>query len=195
MLGIIRTFLYCVFGVFSLVLFGLAAARLRYTTHLPPGDPLNDGHNFYGELRLQSLQEQGNNRGSDPIVAELLFSSLLGMGWSVYAVLTIHHMREDRLIASFAGEILVLSILFLLYLVGAAIATSIWGDLSFCHQFQACRILTALLAFAWLPWIVLMGLLVASVFVAIANAAFFAPFHGRWNPRESTYSSRRTSRA
>jgi len=177
MFGLIRTCLYCVFGVFSLVLFGLTAARLRYTTHLPSGDPLNNGHNFF-----------------DPIVVELLFSALLGMVWSCYAVLTIHHMREDRFIFSFASEIVVLSTLFVLYLVGAAIATSIWGDLSFCQQFHACRILTTMVAFAWLSWIVLMCSLVASVFVAIANRAFFSPFHGRWNPRESTYSERRTSR-
>ncbi|KAK7032811.1 hypothetical protein R3P38DRAFT_3312935 [Favolaschia claudopus] len=173
MLGIIRTTLYLFFGIFSLVLFGLTAARLHYTTHLPSGDPLNNGKNFY-----------------DPIVAELLFSSLLGMMWACYAILTIHHLREDRWIFSFAAEIVVLCILFVLYLVGAAIATSIWGNLHFCHQFQACRILTAMLAFAWISWIVLFCSLIASVFVAIANAAFFSPFHGRWNPRESTYSSR-----
>lgn len=63
------------------------------------------------------------------------------MIWSVYAyvliiltcrhlmaenhlrVVTIHHMREDRIISSFASEIVVLRILFLLYIVGAAIAT------------------------------------------------------------------------
>ncbi|KAF7375221.1 hypothetical protein MSAN_00408700 [Mycena sanguinolenta] len=176
MLGIIRTWLYCIFGLFSLVLFGLTAARLHYTTHLPAGDPLHNGKNFY-----------------DPIVAELIFSALFGMLWAVYGVLTIHHMREDRLISSFASEILVLSILFLLYLVGAAIATSIWGDLSFCQEFRACRILTAMLAFAWMSWIVLSCSLAASVFVAIANRAFFSPFHGRWNPRDSTYSDRRAS--
>ncbi|KAJ7163960.1 hypothetical protein C8R43DRAFT_259202 [Mycena crocata] len=176
MLGIIRTFLYCVFGVFSLVLFGLSAARLRYTTHLPPGDPLNSGKNF-----------------ADPIVVELLFSALVGMIWAIYAVVAIHHMREDRFVYTFTAEIVVLSVLFILYLVGAAIATSIWEDLSFCQQFRACRILTAMLAFAWMSWIVLFCSLMASLFTAIANRAFFAPFHGRWNPRESTYSERRAS--
>ncbi|KAJ7760750.1 hypothetical protein DFH07DRAFT_816609 [Mycena maculata] len=178
MLGIIRTSLYCIFGVFSLVLFGLCAARLHYTLHLPPGDPLNQGNDFF-----------------DPIVVELVFSAILGMIWSTYAVVTIHHMREDRYIYSFFSEIVVLSTFFVLYLVGAAIATQLWGDLSFCQEFLACRILTALVAFAWMSWIILLCTLVASVFVAIANAAFFAPFHGRWNPRESTYSDRRTSRA
>ncbi|KAJ7650739.1 hypothetical protein FB45DRAFT_888679 [Roridomyces roridus] len=177
MLSLIRTFLYSVFGIFSLVLFGLAAARLRYTTHLPPGDPLNQGKDFF-----------------DPIVVEILVSTLLGMAWSVYAVVAIHHMREDRWVYTFFSEILILGILFVMYLVGAGIATHIWGDLSFCHQFHACRLLTALVAFAWISWITLLGLLVTSVFVAIVNAAFFSPFHARWNPRDSTYSNRRTSR-
>ncbi|CAK5263032.1 unnamed protein product [Mycena citricolor] len=177
MLGLIRTCLYCLFAILSFVLFALCGARLHYTTHLPTGDPLNNGHNFY-----------------DPIVVELLFSSLLGMFWAVYAVLTIHHMREDRWIFTFFAEIVVLGSLFLLYLVGAAIATSLWGNLGFCHQYHACRLLTTLVAFSWVSWIVLLFLLAASVFVAIANAAFYRPFHGRWNPRESTYSDRRNSR-
>lgn len=37
-------------AIFSLILFGLSAARLHYTTHLPRGDPLNGGKDFYGSL-------------------------------------------------------------------------------------------------------------------------------------------------
>ena len=44
--------------LFSVVLFGLTAARLHYTTHLPKGDPLNGGNNFYG----QSAPRPGNRR-------------------------------------------------------------------------------------------------------------------------------------
>lgn len=141
------------------------------------------------------------------------------------SVVTIHHMREDRWIFSFASEILVLSILFVLYLVGAAIATV-------CHKQQfglnADGPLVDMGRFIFLPpipslpnphrhgrirvdvvdcsaWFIECVCirsvpqitddvsLVASVFAAIANAAFFSPFHGRWNPRESTYSDRRTS--
>lgn len=35
--------------LFSVVLLGLTAARIHYTEHLPPFDPLNNGHNFYGK--------------------------------------------------------------------------------------------------------------------------------------------------
>jgi len=33
------------------VLLGLAANRLHYTLNLPPGDPLNNGENFYSAFR------------------------------------------------------------------------------------------------------------------------------------------------
>lgn len=36
-------------GVFSVILLGLTAARIHYTTNLPSGDPLNGGHDFYGQ--------------------------------------------------------------------------------------------------------------------------------------------------
>lgn len=36
--------------LFSGTLIGLTANRLHYTRHLPPGDPLNNGHPFYGLL-------------------------------------------------------------------------------------------------------------------------------------------------
>lgn len=42
-------------GIFSIVLLGLSAARLHYTTHLPPGDTLNGGNNFYGEFPLRNF--------------------------------------------------------------------------------------------------------------------------------------------
>ena len=35
---------------------------------------------------------------------------------------------------------------------------AIWGDLSWCSQFQACRILSAMMAFAWLGWLCIFGL-------------------------------------
>lgn len=35
--------------LFSLILLSLTAARLNYTLHLPEGDPLNHGSDFYGQ--------------------------------------------------------------------------------------------------------------------------------------------------
>ena len=40
--------------LFAAVLLGLSAQRLHYTTHLPLGDPLNEGKHFYG-TRQQNI--------------------------------------------------------------------------------------------------------------------------------------------
>ena len=96
-----------------------------------------------------------------------------------------------------------------MWLVGAAIATvrsqllqrriqysapcpqSYWGNLHWCHVYKACRILTALVAFAWMGWIILLFLIVISITFAVVNGAFGHPMHGRYDPRTSTYSTRR----
>jgi len=169
----IRTFLYVVLWVFALVCFGLSAARIHYTTHLPRGDPLNNGHNFY-----------------DPIVAELLATSFLTMIWAPFVVHMISGMREHRFFSRVWHELLGLFILWILFLVGAAIATSIWPNLpSFCSQFEACRLLDAMLAFAWLCWIALCAQIVITLIFASVNGSWNDPAHGRW-VRDSTYSSR-----
>ncbi|KAL0574011.1 hypothetical protein V5O48_007933 [Marasmius crinis-equi] len=61
----LRIGLYFALSLFAIVLLGLCAARINYTTNLPAGDPLNGGVHFY-----------------DPIVAELLATSILTMLWS-----------------------------------------------------------------------------------------------------------------
>ncbi|TFK37283.1 hypothetical protein BDQ12DRAFT_653179 [Crucibulum laeve] len=171
----LRIALYGTLALFSLVLFGLSAARLRYTTHLPPGDPLNGGTPFY-----------------DPIVAEILFTTLMTMAWSIFIIHAIHKRAEHRFVSRFRDEIIGLAILWLFWIIGAGIATSIWGDLSFCQEFRACRILTALVAFCWLGWIILTIILGVTLLFAFANRAFVEPLHGRWDPRASHY---RDSRA
>jgi hypothetical protein len=52
---------------------------------------------------------------------------------------------------------------------------------------HACRLLAALLAFAWLSWLVVLVLFVVSLMFAIANKAWSEPLHGRWDPRISHY--------
>ena len=54
--------------VFSVLLLGHTAARIHYTENLSPYDPLNGGHHFY-----------------DPVIAELLVTSILAMLWSTFA--------------------------------------------------------------------------------------------------------------
>jgi len=164
----LRIFLYCVLFVFSVVLLGLSAARLHYTTHLEPFDPLNEGVSFY-----------------DPIVAELVATTIFTMLWSPYVIHAIYARREQGFLTTFAGEILGLSVLFLFWIVGAGISTSLWGNLGFCHQYQPCRLLTALVAFTWLGWIVLLMLLISSFLHPLANGGFNEPLHGWVYPRDS----------
>ena len=46
---------------------------------------------------------------------------------------------------------------------------SIWPSLAFCYQFEACRVLTAMMAFAWLGWVVLVGLIVVAILSAVSK--------------------------
>ncbi|XP_006455669.1 hypothetical protein AGABI2DRAFT_210144 [Agaricus bisporus var. bisporus H97] len=167
----IRLGLYGALLLFSFILFCISAARLHYTDNLSHDDSLNGGRHYY-----------------DPIVVELLVSALLTMGWSIFVLVTLLKRLEFPVITTFLGEIAVLSVLWLFWIVGAADSSSIWGDLSFCQGFQPCQVLSAMLAFAWLGWITLTVLLVLAVLFCIANKAWNEPLHGRWDPRMSTFS-------
>ncbi|KAF5393258.1 hypothetical protein D9757_000768 [Collybiopsis confluens] len=167
----LRIALYSALAIFSLVLLGLSAARLHYTTHLPPGDPLN----------------------GDPIVAELLLTSILAIFWSWFIVHCIHKRHENRIITTFRGELIGLFVLWVMVLVGAAIATTFWGNLSFCQSFEACRLLTALVAFAWMSFIILTLIFGVDIAFVVANEGWREPLHGRWDPRASHYGNNRTS--
>ncbi|KAH8093095.1 hypothetical protein BXZ70DRAFT_439263 [Cristinia sonorae] len=171
----IRSFLYVLLWLFAAVLLGLSAQRLHYTTHLPLGDPLNQGRNFY-----------------DPIIAELVAASALTLLWVPFVIHVIHRNQDYGYAGTFAGELVGQFILFVMWLVGAAIATTTWGDLAWCRSaYQQCRILTALVAFAWMGFIVLFTLTIISFLLAVSNEAFGKPLHGRYDPRSSAYGSRR----
>ncbi|KAM5546082.1 hypothetical protein V8D89_000208 [Ganoderma adspersum] len=166
----IRIGLYVVLWLFSAILLGLTGTRLHYTLFLPPNDPLNNGQPFY-----------------DPIAAELLVTSVVALFWSSYIIHIIHRSYDYGRFSSFATELLGLMALFTLYLVGAAIASTLWGDLSFCWDYWQCRMLTALVAVAWISWVTTFALIVISVLFAVANSAFFHPLHGRYDPRASFF--------
>jgi len=166
----LRIGLYFALALFSFILFALCAARIQYTTHLSHNDPLNGGVSFY-----------------DPVVVELLFTTLMSMPWSVYIIFVIHKRLEAKYVSKFRDELIVLSILWLFWLVGTGVATSFWGNLSFCSHLNPCRVLTALVAFAWLGWITLSVILTVCVLFSFANKALAEPLHGRWDPRASHF--------
>jgi len=163
--SIIRVGMYGLLALFSFLVLCLSAARLQYTTHLPS----NPG-SFY-----------------DPIIAEILFTMILSIPWCIFMMYSIYKRYENPYLSTFLGEIIGLSILWLFWIVGTAIASSMWGNLEWCQTLEACRILSALLAFSWLGWLVLSSLLGFSLLFSFANKGFMDPLHGRWNPRASHY--------
>jgi len=167
-LSIVRLVLYCFFWIFAVVLLGLTAARIHYTENLSPEDPLNGGHGFY-----------------DPVIAELLAASIFSMLWSTFAIHAIY-MRCDRLVIhTFAVEAIALSMLFMMWLVGTAIATTMWGNLGWCHQYSPCRLLSALVGIAWTGWVFVFFLLGACLVHTFVNRAWTEPIHGHLYPRDS----------
>jgi len=183
-LSLIRIVLYGILFLFSFILFCLCCARLGYTTHLPRGDPLNSGRDFY-----------------DPDVAFLLVCTLMSMAYAPFAMHVIHWRREYNYGSRVWHEAVALFVLWLFYIIGTSIATSFWGALGFCQEFSACRILSTLVAFAWLVWLLLTVLLVLTVLFGLANGreAWNEPMHGRWAVDDnfgglSGFGSRRTSR-
>ena len=166
----IRLGLYVALLVFSFLVFILSCVRLGYTTNLPAGDSLNGGLRFH-----------------DPIVAELLFTSLIAMPWSGFMIYSIHKRYQNRFVGRFMEEIIGLAILWLFWMVGTAVATSIWPNLTWCSGFSQCRNLAALVAFCWLGWLVLTALLVITLIFVVVNKTWKEPLHGKWDPRQTVY--------
>lgn len=72
-----------------------------------------------------------------------------------------------------------LLLLFILWVVGAALATKQWGDLGWCHNYSTCRILTALVAFTWMSWIMTFFLTFACILYIARNGGFAHHVNGR----------------
>ncbi|EIW62346.1 uncharacterized protein TRAVEDRAFT_164255 [Trametes versicolor FP-101664 SS1] len=149
---VLRLPLYVTLWVFAALLFIFTAVRLNYTLHLPKGDPLNGGSDFF-----------------DPIVAHLLVCSMLALGSIPFVMHWVPQLITSAASANLF-ELAALSVIWLLWLVGCVVSTSIWPNLSFCYQFAPCRILSAMMAFAWLGWIVLVVLIVLAVLNAVQKA-------------------------
>ncbi|KAF9064777.1 hypothetical protein BDP27DRAFT_1193957, partial [Rhodocollybia butyracea] len=147
----IRVGLYGALLVFSLGLLVLACARINYTLHLASTDPLNNGKAFY-----------------DPVVPELIFTTLITMGWSgLMLFLFFNNTSKIQFLRLYGDELIGLVLLWLLWIGGAASATTLWGNLSFCQQFSPCQIISALETFAWFGWITLTAMIIISVVVVI----------------------------
>ncbi|ESK86438.1 hypothetical protein Moror_4945 [Moniliophthora roreri MCA 2997] len=140
-----RIILYSILALISVILLGLCAARIQYTTNLPPRDPLNNGVNFY-----------------DPVIIELLVTTLLTLGWSGFIIVLYFKDKPNSVIKTYRDELIALVILWLLWLGGSAAASDIWGDVALCQQFQACQLLSAVIGVCWVGFVVLTIIFVAS---------------------------------
>ncbi|KAH9918565.1 uncharacterized protein BXZ73DRAFT_105201 [Epithele typhae] len=149
---ILRVPLWIVLWVFAGILTIITIVRLSYTTHLPPGDTLNGGRDFF-----------------DPIVVELLVSSILALGTIPFVLRWIPPQFSSQS-SNNVFELGSVGLLWLFWLSGCVVSTSIWPDLSFCAQFAQCRTLSAMMAFAWLGWVALTGLGVIAI-LAVAHKA------------------------
>jgi len=161
----LRIVSYAILALFSFIVFGLTIGRLNYTNHLPRGDPLNGGRDFY-----------------DPDIVELLVTSMMSMAWAVFVIRAIYKRVEDNLVSTFRGELVGLFIVWMFWIVGTAIATTQWGNLGFCQEFEACRVLSAIVAFSWLCWLLVSFNFGVSLVFIFANGAMLEPLHGQWVP-------------
>ena len=164
----LRIFLYVFLLLVAAVVIGLSAARLNYTTR----GLTEDDRDFF---RISYY---------NPIVVELLVTAILTLLVSLFMLpIFFSHKRHPERTSipfTFRGEFIFLIPLWILWLVGAAYNQHQFGNLRRCWYIDACRILTALEAFAWIGWILTTFLLIASIVFVRKNRAMRDPVHGRY---------------
>ncbi|CAG7848856.1 SubName: Full=Uncharacterized protein {ECO:0000313/EMBL:CCA74990.1} [Serendipita indica DSM 11827] len=145
----IHVWAYIILGVLSILLLIFTIARLVYTLSPRSDRFLNNGRPFY-----------------ETTVVELVVCGLFTLPFSGLMVFGL----RTRLKAPFTTalfEVIILGLLWFLWIGGAGSATSIWPDLNFCVQYSPCRVLQAMIAWAWLGWIVITFILLTSTFFAL----------------------------
>ncbi|CEL56528.1 hypothetical protein RSOLAG1IB_07877 [Rhizoctonia solani AG-1 IB] len=149
-----------------MVVFSLTIVRLNYTDRRrdPRVDPLRNGQAFY-----------------DPPIPELLVSSFLTMCIAPWMMFVIYRRYGHNILTKTWFELLCLFVLWGLWLGGAASATALWPNLNWCQIYQPCRILVALIAFAWMGFILLTFLMVGTLFVASTRAGWYDHTHSEWS--------------
>jgi len=167
-LSVFRLLSYVTLWVFAACTLGMAAARIHYTLHLPDNDPLNGGVDFY-----------------DPIIAEIIAAASLTLLFAPLLIVRIHRRHDIGFMSTFGGELIGLMVLFILWIVGAAIATQKWGKLGWCHVYGACRLLTAIVAFTWMSWIMTFFLTLSCIWCIVRNDGFSQHVHGRYYPERN----------
>ncbi|KAF8663696.1 hypothetical protein AX16_000871 [Volvariella volvacea WC 439] len=138
----IRAIFWGLTWVFSAIVLGLTASRIHFTKTFRGIDPVsgNTSH-FY-----------------DPIIVELLVTAcLVLLGAPVFMLLA----ATAEGIGAVYAELVFAFIVWVMYLVGSAIATHFWHGLGRCWSLRICKIITATLAFIWTSWAFITFILVA----------------------------------
>ncbi|KAF8520003.1 hypothetical protein BU17DRAFT_65648 [Hysterangium stoloniferum] len=159
----VRFYLYWFFFLWSILLFALSASRISYTENIPPGDPLNDGIDFF-----------------DPSVVALLVSSVLALIFAPSMIFILNTQWTHRYLSVVWVEVIAAFVLWIVWLGSTASATNVWPDLSFCIQWRACTNLQAMIAFAWLGWLSLSVLILVTAVSASRAGAWKDNCHGAW---------------
>jgi len=126
----------------SLALLGLTAYRVHHTKKLA---------GFY-----------------DPIVVELMVTAVLTMLWVPFAILgLLRRAVSSMTTGALHTEALGLFVLWVMWLVGSAIATNKWPSKAFCGFGKQCNVLIAIVALGWVAF----GLLTLIVIAALMHYA------------------------
>ncbi|PPQ97053.1 hypothetical protein CVT26_001276 [Gymnopilus dilepis] len=169
MLHIVRLCLYALLFACSTVLLALTAFRIHHTKSSDTPDVYTGHVHFY-----------------DPIVAALLVTSILSVLFSMY-FLSIIAGRLGRA-ANYASEHVCLAILWIMFLVCAAVFTHDFVSLKRCRGFdKQCRTLETIKGFAWINFGLVTFLWAASFGnMGQRGASFTGPAHGREEMRQTT---------
>ncbi|KAJ2916359.1 hypothetical protein MD484_g4070, partial [Candolleomyces efflorescens] len=166
-----RIFFHGLLWCCAVVLLGLTAYRIHYTKRSNTGDVLTSRTHYY-----------------DPIIVELLVTSILTFIGSLAIIAMIASRMGGP--KSFMGELLFLFIVWVMFLVGAAITTHKWLHLKWCRGSQkVCRILETIKAFSWICF----GLISFLMLFAIADYFWSRHRKGGSAYGGSTYPEARTT--
>jgi len=132
-----RLVLYVLIWIFSVILIGFTASRIHFT--------------------------HATAQFFEPITAEILSTSIIALIWTTYIILFLG-VQAGGVAASYAVENFFNIILWVLYLVGNAIFSHKFAHIGQCRRgAETCRILTGIMAFAWINWAFLTFLIIISL--------------------------------
>ncbi|TFK37277.1 hypothetical protein BDQ12DRAFT_753354 [Crucibulum laeve] len=160
----VRSTLYILLFMSSAVLLGLTCKRVNYTEKMKHPDILSTKTHFY-----------------NAIIVELLVTSSFAIIWSLWMLSVLLARLGRGPLSNYGSELVGLIIIWVMFIVGAAITTHKWSNLKWCRgHFRPCRILETIKAMGWICWGFTTFLILASLWnMKRNNHDFTGPAHGR----------------